>query len=466
MKIKLSERNHLLCRRETRNDHHPVHRNYDPTLHPFQQEREYQRALNSAKIQRMLSKPFEASFYGHPIQIKTVKKCISDPKLCTTLDHDGLGKIWDINLQRAIYEYSLKDTPNINEEDHLSCSTFALNNQKLITASKLGSIYFHDFSSSLLADEFNGNSSVKKSDIVDYFDTGSFIHGIDHQFNSPHYAVCGESVVLFDENRHDPIQQFKWGPYNIIDLKFNFVEQSLLACTTEDKGIVLYDTRTQSAIKKLVMHMEANCLSWNPMQPFIFTVGSQDYNLYTFDMRNLSKAYMVHMDHIAGVNDVDYCPSGTRFVSGSDDKTIRIFNIDEGRSNEIYHTKRMRNIDAIAWMSDNRYILSGSRDSNLRLWRPKASESTKILTPRERASRQYSETLVNNYIYHPGVRKIAKFRHLPKALYNERKHMEEMRKATKRKIFRSNPPSKLKKRNQDIKDLTDEKKSHIEDLLD
>ena len=39
---------------------------------------------------------------------------------------------------------------------------------------------------------------------------------------------------------------------------------------------------------------------------------------------------------------VDYSPTGKEFVSGSYDKTIRIFPATEGHSREIYHTKRMQ----------------------------------------------------------------------------------------------------------------------------
>lgn len=35
-----------------------VHRNYDPSLHQFEKAKEYTRALNAAKIDRIFAKPF------------------------------------------------------------------------------------------------------------------------------------------------------------------------------------------------------------------------------------------------------------------------------------------------------------------------------------------------------------------------------------------------------------------------
>ena len=53
---------------------------------------------------------------------------------------------------------------------------------------------------------------------------------------------------------------------------------------------------------------------------------------------------MVHKDHLAAVMDVDYSPTGREFVSGSYDRTVRIYNVREGKSREVYHTRRMQRV--------------------------------------------------------------------------------------------------------------------------
>jgi len=58
------------------------------------------------------------------------------------------------------------------------------------------------------------------------------------------------------------------------------------------------------------------------MEPFNFVVGNEDSNLYTFDMRKLDQAKMIHKDHIGAVLSVDFSPTGREFVTGSFDKTI------------------------------------------------------------------------------------------------------------------------------------------------
>ena len=42
-----------------------VFRNYDPALHPFEAPREYARAMNATKLERIFAKPFLAALDGH-----------------------------------------------------------------------------------------------------------------------------------------------------------------------------------------------------------------------------------------------------------------------------------------------------------------------------------------------------------------------------------------------------------------
>lgn len=102
-------------------------------------------------------------------------------------------------------------------------------------------------------------------------------------------------------------------------------------------------------MKTVELKNKSSAACWNPQEPFNFTVGNEDSNCYTFDMRKLDKIKMIHKDHILAVYnfvlirlDIDYSPTGKEFVTGSFDKTIRIFNITEGRSREVYHTQRMQ----------------------------------------------------------------------------------------------------------------------------
>lgn len=86
------------------------------------------------------------------------------------------------------------------------------------------------------------------------------------------------------------------------------------------------------------------------------------------------------MDHTSAVIDVDYAPTGREFVSGSYDKTIRIFESLKGHSRDVYHTKRMQRLTCTKWTLDNKYILSGSDEMNIRMWKARASEKLGVVS--------------------------------------------------------------------------------------
>lgn len=65
MKVKVLSRNPADHIRQSRSDIHKIQRNLDPSLHPFEAPREYTRALNAVKLERVFAKPFVGSLDGH-----------------------------------------------------------------------------------------------------------------------------------------------------------------------------------------------------------------------------------------------------------------------------------------------------------------------------------------------------------------------------------------------------------------
>ena len=72
---------------------------------------------------------------------------------------------------------------------------------------------------------------------------------------------------------------------------------------------------------------------------------------------------------------VDYAPTGREIVSGSYDRSIRIFGESEGTSREVYTARRLQRVFAVKFSADNRFVLSGSEDANIRIWKANASQN-------------------------------------------------------------------------------------------
>lgn len=69
----------------------------------------------------------------------------------------------------------------------------------------------------------------------------------------------------------------------------------------------------------------------------------------------------------------------------------------------------------------------------LLLYPPDPSSPASQLSPRERQAVNYNQKLREKFQHHPQVRRIAKHRHLPKALHHQRKELQVMKEARRRK---------------------------------
>jgi WD40 repeat protein len=100
--------------------------------------------------------------------------------------------------------------------------------------------------------------------------------------------------------------------------------------------------------------MKNNDLSWSPTFPTSILLASEDHNLYTFDIRRLSTPSQIYKAHVSAVTSCDWSPTGTEFVSGGWDRTLRIWQEGHGTHPEVYHTKRMQRVLATAFTADVR----------------------------------------------------------------------------------------------------------------
>ena len=167
-------------------------------------------------------------------------------------------------------------------------------------------------------------------------------NSIDHHRKDAVFATASSAIDIWDERRTQPTATLTWGADTIHTVKFNQTETSVLASAGTDRTLILYDLRTTTPISKLITQLRTNAISWNPMEAFNFAAASEDHNVYMFDMRKMTRALNVMKDHVSAVLDVDFSPTGEELVTGSYDRSLRIFKTRGGHSRDVYHTKRMQ----------------------------------------------------------------------------------------------------------------------------
>jgi len=141
---------------------------------------------------------------------------------------------------------------------------------------------------------------------------------------------------------------------------------------------------------------------------------------------------------------VNYSPTGQELVSGSYDRTLRLWSTGQGsHSRDIYHTKRMQRIFTVSHTLDARFVLTGSDDGNVRLWKSKASEALGIRSGKDRAAREYSDALRQKWRESGDVKKIERQRHVPKAVKGAQKLKRTMLEAERVKEDRRRKHTKV-----------------------
>jgi len=414
MKVKVISRNPEDYIRGSSSEINRIPRNLDPDLHPFEAAREYTRALNAAKLERVFAKPFIASLDGHTDGVNCL---LRNPRQISSIASgscNGQIKFWHLQSKTC------RKTVNAH-------SGFV----RGITFSPDGSQLFSVGDDKLIK-LWNVNNNNQTEPLSTFVHSG-IITGIDHHYQDQSFATCGDTVDVWDDHRSVPVRTFNWGIDTIHSVKFNPIETHVLGATASDRSIVLYDTRGSNPLRKVIMKMRSNTLSWNPIEPFIFSVANEDSNAYTFDMRRLDSPVNVHIDHVGAVLDISYSPTGQEFVTGSFDKTIRIFPRDRSKSREVYHTSRMQRVFCATFSGDAMFVLSGSDETNIRLWKSNASEKLGPTNPRQRRQLKYSEKLKHQYQHHPEVKRILKHRHVPKLIFKQAKEKKIMLGSIKRK---------------------------------
>ncbi|KAH9024961.1 WD40 repeat-like protein [Lactarius hengduanensis] len=388
----------------------PTHRNLDPLLHPFSRARERIRALNAAKMERIFSKPFIAALEGHSDAVEVLAR---RPNSIT----DVASASWDgeIIVHNAGRRTHFAKIPGAHK-GKVSGLCWADEN-RILSCGVDRNIKMWDACQDTQLDPSEAGQSRLKPLAV--FPGKGTLHSIDHHTKDPIFASSSTIVQIWDETKSAPVMDitFSTSAESVTRVRFNPSEPSVLASIGSDRTFILYDIRTGKAERRVVMQMKNNDLSWSPTFPTTILLASEDHSLYTFDTRRLDTPTQMYKAHVSAVTSCDWSPTGTEFVSGGWDRTLRIWKEGRGSQPEVYHTKRMQRVLATAFTADARFVLSGSDDGNVRIWKANASEKLGVITARERSAIEYRDALKDRWKMDAEIGKVQRSRHIPKPVY-------------------------------------------------
>ncbi|PHJ20722.1 sof1 family domain-containing protein, partial [Cystoisospora suis] len=104
VKVRVIHRNPEDYVRTKPGDLQKIFRNPDPHLHPFEREREYIRALNAVKLQKMFAKPLLFAMEGHRDGVK-----------CMTRGKAQVAALWTGSCNGEIGEWNLASRKKVSK---------------------------------------------------------------------------------------------------------------------------------------------------------------------------------------------------------------------------------------------------------------------------------------------------------------------------------------------------------------
>jgi guanine nucleotide-binding protein subunit beta-2-like 1 protein len=113
------------------------------------------------------------------------------------------------------------------------------------------------------------------------------------------------------------------------------------------------------------------CIATTPVNPNIIISGSRDNKLIIWELTREQNNFGFMKKSLTGhngfISDAVISSDGQFALSGSWDKTLRLWEIGTGTSTRIFadHTK---DVLSVAFSADNRQIVSASRDKTIKLW--------------------------------------------------------------------------------------------------
>lgn len=238
-----------------------VKRNYDPALHPLEPAREYVRALNATKLDRVFAKPFVGNLDGHKEGVSCFAKHPHSLSALCSGAYDGEIRIWDLPTRKPIRNFNAHD-------GYVRGIIYTPSGDHFVSVGDDKTIKVWNSQAPDIGDDEEPQNTILSRTIIT---------GLSHHRTQSMFATCGEVCNLWDETRNEPLQTLKWGVDTMHAVAFNPVEQNLLATCASDRSLIFYDIREAHPLRKVVMNMRPNKLCWNPMEAFNFTVANEDY---------------------------------------------------------------------------------------------------------------------------------------------------------------------------------------------
>lgn len=137
-----------------------------------------------------------------------------------------------------------------------------------------------------------------------------------------------------------------------------------------DKDVKVWDTETGQVVVALTAGCVPNCVRLHPDKQHVLLAGLADRRVAQWDVStgDLTQEYT---EHLAGVNALTFVDDGRRFVSSSDDKTLRVWEFGIPVTIKYIADPAMHSMPALALHPSGAWLAAQSMDNQVVIYSTK-----------------------------------------------------------------------------------------------
>ncbi len=137
-----------------------------------------------------------------------------------------------------------------------------------------------------------------------------------------------------------------------------------LASGGKDGMLLYWDKTTGQIVRRFPKHaQEIRAVAFSPTHDFLASASGFTIRLYDIRGQEVRR----FSGHAASIKCIAFSHDGKRLISGSDDKSTRVWDVSNGR--EVLRLNRHTGgINALAFIGDTNHILTASKDQTVRQW--------------------------------------------------------------------------------------------------